>query len=128
MVRIKISVIRISIFFLENVFILSFNATFLSFISRGSVTASSIIFFLGLLLFFSLADIAAVYINSVIIPEEKVRIKIMASHLEIDTLNTIAAATIEMAITEMAREIGFTIDMDWIVKIPISIDIFLSFL
>jgi hypothetical protein len=64
---------------------------------------------------FSFADIEAVYINNVIIPDEKVSNKTNAIQLEFVLLNIVNALMIEITRTEMATKIGFMAFIDLIV-------------
>lgn len=76
-------------------------------------------------LFFSLGDIAAVYINNVIIPEENVRMVTSASHLDITTLKIPIAVMIEIANSSVAIAIGFNVVTIIIAITKGAIDIFL---
>lgn len=76
-------------------------------------------------LVFSFAVIEVVYINSVIIPEEKVRIVTKAIHLEFVVLNTEIVIKIDKTRIEIETNIGFKVRRDFIEKIEMSIDVFL---
>jgi len=76
----------------------------------------------------SFADKDAVYINSVIIPEEKVKITTNAIHLEIVYLNTITDEIIEIIKIQMAIKIGFMFFFIVVDRIIVEIKIsFISF-
>lgn len=113
---------------LENVFIESWNlfdALFIETSISKDLIIVTVTFFL--ILFFSFEDIEAVYINSVIIPDEKVKINTNAIQLEVVFLKIAEAARIEIIKMLIARKIGFFVLIVLIETIVVNIINFLHY-
>ncbi len=117
---------RISIvLYAENVFIVV--CVFFWFNSGGaaSIRRRGKVFFF--LLFVSFDAREAVYMNSVIIPEENVRIRTSGIHLLARFLYMYGVRRIDAIIKDTAIVMGFTIEMD-IISISLRVAIISSFI
>lgn len=116
MVKINITPITKITVILENAFIViaylpSFTFGTIKIIKKTIPTSIDLFCFL-----FSFADIEAVYMNKVIIPDEKVRIVTNAIHLVIVLLKMTDVENKDRTKIEIARKIGFNLFINLMVR------------